>query len=40
MPDRPLAGQLEERTEQIATDGRRIRGVVPYNVESRDLSGG
>jgi phage head maturation protease len=36
---RPVAGQLEERTLDLSTDGRRIRGVIPFGVESRDLGG-
>lgn len=44
MPDRPTPGQLEQRTapEPAATptvEGRRLRGRVPYGVESRDLGG-
>jgi HK97 family phage prohead protease len=38
--NRPVAGQVEERTAGgVAVDGRRIRGLVPYGVESRDLGG-
>ena len=39
MPDRPVPGQLEERSEPISIDGQRIRGVIPFGVESRDLGG-
>lgn len=40
MPDdRPTPGQLEERALPIEVDGRRLRGVIPYAVESRDLGG-
>jgi HK97 family phage major capsid protein len=40
MPDRPTVGAVEERTAAgVAVDGRRIRGVIPYGVESRDLGG-
>lgn len=43
MPDRPTAGSVETRTapQTIAptVDDRRLHGVVPYNVESRDLGG-
>ena len=39
MPDRPVPGQLEERSESISVDGRRIRGLIPFGVESRDLGG-
>jgi HK97 family phage major capsid protein len=38
--DRPTAGAVEERTAGgVAVDGRRIRGVIPYGVESRDMGG-
>jgi HK97 family phage prohead protease len=39
--DRPKPGQVEERTapEVLAADGKKIRGRVPYGVESRDLGG-
>jgi len=37
---RPTAGQLEERSIDTAgVDGRRLRGLIPYGVESRDLGG-
>jgi phage head maturation protease len=37
---RPVAGSLEERTlDLVVDDQRRIRGVIPYGVESRDLGG-
>jgi HK97 family phage prohead protease len=39
MPDRPKPGQLEERSEPIVVAGKRIRGTIPYGVESRDLGG-
>lgn len=44
MPDRPTVGTLEQRAlapeaEPIRVDGRRLRGVIPYAVESRDLGG-
>jgi uncharacterized protein len=44
MSDRPTAGALEERSAPDATaapviDGRRLRGLIPYGVESRDLGG-
>jgi HK97 family phage prohead protease len=39
MADRPTAGQLEERALDVTGDGRRIRGRIPYGVESRDLGG-
>lgn len=41
MPDTlPQAGQLEQRSAPaVSVDGARLRGVVPYDVESRDLGG-
>src|SRR4051794_1671378 len=43
MADRPKPGQLEERTAVEAAapivDGRKLRGLIPYNVESRDMGG-
>jgi HK97 family phage major capsid protein len=43
VPDRPIPGALEQRTAPTAAaptvEGRRLRGRVPYNVESRDLGG-
>src|SRR5215211_3260048 len=38
---RPTAGSVEERQapDLVAADGRRIRGRVPYGVESRDMGG-
>ncbi len=30
---RPTAGAVETRHFEIATEGRKIRGVVPYGVE-------
>jgi HK97 family phage major capsid protein len=43
LRDRPTPGQLEERTapETAAPtmEGPRLRGVIPYGVESRDLGG-
>ena len=40
MPtERPVPGQFEERAEPITVDGRRIRGVIPFGVESRDMGG-
>lgn len=39
MPDRPTAGQLEQRALDLTTDGRRIRGLIPFGAESRDLGG-
>jgi len=40
--NRPKPGTVEERTAPTATpsiDGRRLRGLIPYGVESRDLGG-
>jgi len=40
VTDRPKPGTLEQRTAPDATvDGKRLRGVIPYGVESRDLDG-
>jgi uncharacterized protein len=40
IDNRPKTGELEERTASgVAVDGRRIRGVVPYGVKSRDMGG-
>jgi HK97 family phage prohead protease len=39
MAARPKAGQLEERSEALTTEDRKIRGRIPYNVESRDMGG-
>jgi HK97 family phage prohead protease len=39
VSDRPKPGQLEERSEPITVDGQRLRGLIPYGVESRDLGG-
>ncbi len=36
---RPTAGEVEERTAPLAAEGRKIRGLIPYSVESRDLGG-
>jgi len=39
---RPTPGSVEQRTAPDApalVDGKRLRGVIPYNVESRDLGG-
>jgi HK97 family phage prohead protease len=38
--NRPKPGNVEERTAPDATvDGPRLRGVIPYGVESRDMGG-
>jgi HK97 family phage prohead protease len=38
--NRPKTGELEQRTAPDTTvEGKRLRGVIPYNVESRDLGG-
>jgi HK97 family phage prohead protease len=39
MADKPKVGEVETRQAEIATEGRRIRGIVPFNVESRDMGG-
>jgi hypothetical protein len=41
MPDRtrPTVGEVESRTGDLEVAERRIRGIVPYGVESRDLGG-
>jgi hypothetical protein len=40
VPDRPTAGAVEERAApDVTVDGRRLRGAIPYGVESRDLGG-
>jgi HK97 family phage prohead protease len=39
MATRPKAGEVETRHNEIATEGRRIRGIVPFGVESRDMGG-
>lgn len=37
---KPKPGQVEQRTAPDATiDGRRLRGLIPFGVESRDLGG-
>src|SRR5215207_2918895 len=36
---RPTAGRVETRSEPITLDGQRIRGVIPYGSESRDMGG-
>src|SRR4051794_31588332 len=38
--NRPVPGQVEERTApDTIVDGKRLHGVIPYSVESRDLGG-
>lgn len=38
--NRPKIGSVEERTAPDATvDGKRLRGLIPYGVESRDMGG-
>ena len=39
MPDRPVAGALETRAYPLEVEGRRLRGRIPYGIESRDLGG-
>jgi HK97 family phage prohead protease len=38
-PRRPNPGEVEERTAAVEVEGKKIRGVVPYGVESRDMGG-
>jgi HK97 family phage prohead protease len=37
--NRPTAGSVEARTATVEVDAKRIRGLIPYGVESRDLGG-
>ena len=42
--NRPKPGPIEDRTAPIAeavptVDGRKLRGLIPYGVESRDMGG-
>lgn len=37
--DRPSAGEVETRRFELSTEGRKIPGLIPYGVESRDLGG-
>ncbi|MEJ7893537.1 MAG: phage major capsid protein [Solirubrobacteraceae bacterium] len=42
MPDRPVAGEVEQRTLAEAApevDGLKLRGLIPYGVESHDFGG-
>jgi phage head maturation protease len=40
VDNRPTAGDIEERIAGgLAADGRKIRGIVPYGVQSRDMGG-
>src|SRR4051794_34177915 len=36
---RPKPGEVETRELRLEADGKRIRGSIPYGVESRDLGG-
>jgi HK97 family phage prohead protease len=36
---RPRPGEIEERTAAVAVADRRVRGLIPYGVQSRDLGG-
>jgi len=36
---RPTTGTVEARTAAVDVDAKRIRGLIPYGVESRDLGG-
>jgi HK97 family phage major capsid protein/HK97 family phage prohead protease len=35
--DRPAVGEVEKRTFEVSTEGKKIRGVIPYGVESKDM---
>lgn len=37
--ERPNPGELETRRFEVSAEGRKIRGVVPYGIESRDMGG-
>jgi hypothetical protein len=38
--ERPKAGEVEERqAPELEIEGRKIRGRIPYGVESRDMGG-
>lgn len=39
MANRPEPGKVETRHTEITADGRKVRGVVPFGVESRDMGG-
>ena len=39
MSERPTPGALEERTQPLELDGRKIRGLIPYGIKSRDMGG-
>lgn len=41
MTDRPSTGSVETRSqpEGLTVEGKRLRGLIPYGVESRDLGG-
>jgi phage head maturation protease len=39
MAERPTTGSVEERTAALQVADKRIRGLIPYGVESRDLGG-
>ena len=36
---RPTAGEVESRTASVEVADKRVRGLIPYGVESRDLGG-
>ncbi len=36
---RPHPGEVETRRHEVTVDGKKIRGLVPYNVQSRDMGG-
>ena len=37
--NRPTPGQIRNANTPLEANGKRIRGVIPYNIESRDLGG-
>jgi uncharacterized protein len=37
--NRPTPGEVETRRFEVAAEGRKIRGIVPYGIESRDMGG-
>ena len=37
--DRPQTGSVEERTFDVSVEAKKIRGKIPYGIESRDMGG-
>lgn len=37
--NRPTAGSIETRALDVSADGKRLRGRIPYRIESRDMGG-